>query len=407
MFLVVKRTLIKLGHKRIEANKERYKAAMESLAGIKDVKLLGKEAYFLEQFVKPSRKMIKATIRIEVIGKIPNYVLNAMITGGGVLIVTGLLVFTSDFGKYIPLIGVYAMAGTRLLPRFKELFAHISKMRAFQAVVELLLEQLKDDTGLPLVPTSGNEAKPLRFKKTLELKEISFTYPLADDLVIDDQTLVIEHNTTVGLVGATGCGKTTLVDILLGLLRPQQGEIVVDGMPVTEDNLRAWQANLGYVPQNIYLSDDSVEANIAFGVPKELIDQAAVRKAAEVANLANFIETELPNGYDTSAGERGIRLSGGQKQRLGIARALYNDPSVLVLDEATSALDGITESVIMEAIEKLGGKKTIVIIAHRLTTLMKADVIYVMDKGRIVDSGTYNDLLERNGHFKQMSRVGE
>lgn len=405
MFLVVKRTLVSLGRKRMDANKDRYKAAMESMAGIKDVKLLGKEAYFLERFIKPSRKMIKATIKIEVIGKIPNYVLNAMITGGGILVLTLLLVFMDDFESYIPLVGVYAMAGTRLLPRFKELFAHISKMRAYQAVVELMLDQLKDDTGVPLNTRSFLDVTPMNFRHSLELRKIRFTYPASEEAVIKDQSITIQHNTTVGLVGATGCGKTTLVDVLLGLLRPQQGGIHVDGVLVTEENLREWQANLGYVPQNIYLSDDSVSSNIAFGVPEQQVDMMAVKKAAEVANLARFIETELPDGYGTSVKERGLRLSGGQKQRMGIARALYRDPSVLVLDEATSALDGITESVIMEAIEKLGGKKTIVIIAHRLTTLVKADVIYLMDQGRIIDQGGYQELMERNEHFRKMSRL--
>jgi ATP-binding cassette subfamily C protein len=405
MFLVVKRSLVSFGRKRMDTNKDRYKAAMESLAGIKDVKLLGKEAYFLERFFATSRIMINATIKIEVIGKIPNYILNAVITGGGVLVLTALLVLSDDFSRFVPLIGVYAMAGTRLLPRFRELFAHISKMRAYQAVVELMLEQLQNTSGMEGKSRSYLDVKPLQFRNELVLESIGFTYPSGIDKVIKDQTFAIKHNTTVGLVGTTGCGKTTLVDLILGLLRPQSGNIVIDGIPLTEDNLREWQANLGYVPQSIYLSDDSVAANIAFGVPEHLRDMEAVKKAAVTANLAHFIETELSDGYDTSVKERGLRLSGGQKQRLGIARALYSDPSVLVLDEATSALDGDTESVIMEAIDRLGGQKTIIIIAHRLTTLIHADVIHVMEQGRITDSGTYHELMKKNLQFKRMSRV--
>ena len=178
-----------------------------------------------------------------------------------------------------------------------------------------------------------------------------------------------------------------------------------DTIKVDESNIRNWQANLGYVPQVIYLSDDTITANIAFGVHENRIDHEAVRHAARVANLAEFIENELPDGYNTTTGERGIRLSGGQRQRLGIARALYTDPSVLVMDEATSALDGITESVVMEAIEKLTGSKTIIIIAHRLTTLIKADVIYMLDKGRVIDHGTYNELMNSNKRFQKMGRV--
>jgi ABC-type bacteriocin/lantibiotic exporter with double-glycine peptidase domain len=405
IFLGVKRILTRLGMKRMDANRARFKAAMEALTGIKDVKLLGKEGFFMDRFLKPSRKMVSATIRIDVIGKMPNYVLLAVLYSGIVLGATALLVFSSNFSKYIPVIGVYAMGASKLMPRFKELFAHISKMRAYQAVVELMLENLKDERNVPLLGKSFLDVAPIPFEKSIELRGISFTYPASPEPVIRDQTLSIKSNTTVGIVGATGCGKTTLVDIILGLLRPQQGEILVDGVPVTDANLREWQANLGYVPQNIYLCDDSITANIAFGVPSDRIDTAAVKRAAEVANLAHFIETDLAEGYDASVKERGLRLSGGQKQRLGIARALYSDPSVLVLDEATSALDGVTESVIMEAIDKLGGKKTIVIIAHRLTTLMGADVIYLMDKGRIVAQGTYKELMETNEQFKRMGRV--
>jgi ABC-type bacteriocin/lantibiotic exporter with double-glycine peptidase domain len=405
IYFIVKGRLVRLGQKRLDANKLRFKAVAESLTGIKDVKLLGKEHFFLDRYVRPSKKLTSATIKIEVIGKIPNYILNTIIFGGVILIITILLVTADDFANYIPLIGVYGMAATKLLPRFKELFANVSKLRAYQSTVELMLENLQGEEHVKLLDKSYLDVTPLPFTSEIELRHVTFSYPLSDSEVIGDQSIRIRRNSTVGLVGATGCGKTTLVDIILGLLRPQSGDLLVDGTPVTEANLREWQANLGYVPQAIYLSDDSVTANIAFGVPEKRIDHEAVRKAAEVANLARFIETELPEQYATSVKERGLRLSGGQKQRLGIARALYSDPSVLVLDEATSALDGVTEGVIMEAIDRLGGKKTIVIIAHRLTTLINADVIYMMDKGLIVDQGTYQELMQRNEQFKKMARI--
>ncbi len=407
IYFLIKRRLVRLGMIRLDSNKLRFKAVQESLQGIKDVKLLGKERYFLERYVKPSNKTTKSTIKIEIFGKIPNYILNAIVNAGVIAIVTILLMSPRDFSSYIPVIGVYGMAATKLLPRFKDLFAHFSKLRAYQSTVELMIESLQGEEHVKLLDKSYLDVRPLPFQQELELRDIAFSYPKSERDVIRDQTIKIRHNTTVGLVGATGCGKTTLVDIILGLLRPQRGEILVDGVPVTDANLREWQANLGYVPQSIYLSDDSVTANIAFGVPEKMIDQEAVKKAAETANLAYFIETELPEGYATSVKERGLRLSGGQKQRLGIARALYSDPAVLVLDEATSALDGVTEGVIMEAIDRLGGKKTIIIIAHRLTTLIRADVIYMMDKGRVVDQGTYQELMERNDQFRKMSRIEE
>jgi len=405
IFFGVKRILVRLGVVRMEANKDRFKAASEAFTGIKDVKLLGKEGFFLNRFMKPSRRMVRSTIRIDVIGKLPNYVLLALINSFIVLGATYLLVATDDFARFVPLFGVYAMAGTKLLPRFKDLFSNLSKMRAYQSVVELMMENLKDEKMVPVIGKSFLDVNKMPYSEKIELRGIRFSYPNTDNATIDDQTLSIESNTTIGIVGPTGCGKTTLVDILLGLLRPQNGAIFVDGLLVSDDILREWQANLGYVPQSIYLCDDSIKSNIAFGVPAELVDMAAVKRAAEAANLSRFIEDELPDAYETSVKERGLRLSGGQKQRLGIARALYNDPSVLVLDEATSALDGVTESVIMEAIDKLGGEKTIIIIAHRLTTLISADIIYMMDKGRIVASGTYNVLMETNEHFKKMARI--
>jgi ABC-type multidrug transport system fused ATPase/permease subunit len=206
------------------------------------------------------------------------------------------------------------------------------------------------------------------------------------------------------LVGPTGAGKTTLVDIILGLLTPQKGEFSVDGVKIDENNIINWQKNLGYVPQHIYLSDDTIMNNIAFGVPDEKIDREAVERAARISNLHDFIISELPNSYETIVGERGIRLSGGECQRVGIARALYHDPEVLVLDEATSSLDGITESVVLEAVNNIAKLKTIIIIAHRLTTVKDCDIIYLIDKGKIVAQGTYDELLSSNASFRAMAR---
>ena len=268
----------------------------------------------------------------------------------------------------------------------------------------MMMEHLSHIPEIPL-PEKNEIVKPIPFERIIELNDIVFKYPGTEEPVIRNQSLEIRKNTTVGLVGPTGCGKTTLVDIILGLLRPEQGIITVDDLEVNDVNIRSWQANLGYVPQVIYLTDDTITANIAFGIDPKKIDIEAVKKAAEIANLSDFIERELPSGYDTVIGERGIRLSGGQRQRLGIARALYTDPSVLVMDEATSALDGITENAVMEAIENLTGTKTIIIIAHRLTTLVKADIIYMLEKGKIKDSGTYKKLLENNRYFQKMSRI--
>lgn len=405
IYLLARKALIRLGKKRLQSNQERYKSTMEVMSGIKDVKLLGKERFFLDKFIKPSKRMANANIKIAVIGKIPNHILNAVIDGGIVITITILMVVTEDFLKYLPMIGVYIIAGNRIMPRFKDLFENFSNMRAHQMVVEMMLEHLSHVPEVPIPEKLSPDPVPLQFEKEIFLKDIIFSYPKTEQPVINNQSIKITKNTTIGIVGPTGCGKTTIVDILLGLLRPDKGQIIVDETEVTGQNMRNWQVNLGYVPQAIYLSDDTITANIAFGVDEKNVNHEAVRRAAQVANLSDFIEKELPDRYNTRIGERGIRLSGGQRQRLGIARALYTDPAVLVMDEATSALDGITEAIVMEAIEKLTGSKTIIIIAHRLTTLIQADVIYMMEKGKVTMQGTYSDLMEKSRHFRKMSRV--
>jgi len=217
----------------------------------------------------------------------------------------------------------------------------------------------------------------------------------------------IKKNTTVGLVGGTGSGKTTIVDVIMGLLKQSSGNLIIDDVLLSDGNIRCWRSYIGYVPQTIYLTDSSVSSNIAFGVPDEEIDFNAVKTAAKIANIDDFISNTLPDGYNTFVGERGVRLSGGQRQRIGIARALYRDPDILILDEATSALDGVTESLIMDAINKLSHKKTIIMIAHRLTTVKTCDSIYVMEHGKIIESGTYSDLMHKSQHFRNMANIDE
>ena len=233
----------------------------------------------------------------------------------------------------------------------------------------------------------------LTFSKEIVLKNIFYNYPNASITALKDINLKIPAKNTIGFIGKTGSGKTTAIDIILGLLDPQKGKLQVDEKIITKENSKAWQGLIGYVPQHIYLSDDTVSANIAFGVNSNDINQKAVEKASKIANLHQFVLDELPNKYQTTIGERGVRLSGGQRQRIGIARALYHDPKLLVLDEATSALDNQTEQAVMDAVNNLNKDITIILIAHRLDTVKNCNIIFKLDKGRLVGQGTYNELI--------------
>ena len=267
-------------------------------------------------------------------------------------------------------------------------------------VLHLLYEDLKNLKLVDLKPADFNQDKNFIFlKKEITLKDIYYQYPNTEITSLKGINLKIHAGSSVGIVGKTGSGKTTTVDIILGLLEPQKGTLEIDGQVVKRNNLRAWQKSIGYVPQQIYLSDDTVASNIAFGVESENIDQDALMKASKIANLHNFVMNELPKKYDTTVGERGIRLSGGQKQRIGIARALYHNPKILIFDEATSALDNLTEKAVMEATSKLGKDITVIMIAHRLSTVKNCDLIFLLENGKLKTSGTFEELVKNDTNF--------
>jgi len=406
LYLAVKKVLFEIGKKRLDANRERFQVVNEAFGGIKDVKLLAKESVFLKIFSRAAKNTARYQIRRKIIGSFPKYALDTVVFGSMIAVVISLIVTRGgEITEFISILGVYIIAAYRLMPALDAVFKHVANIRGSQAIVDVLAEELGVvSEAEERAEASRPAAQRMPFTRDLALRNIFYTYPGAKNPVIAGQSLTIKKNTTVGFVGPTGCGKTTLVDIILGLLRADSGELAADGAPITEENLRSWQANMGYVPQSIYLCDDSVANNIAFGVPSGSVDMERVVKAAEIAHLDEFIRTEMPQGYDTPVGEKGIRLSGGQRQRIGIARALYNDPEILVLDEATSALDNVTERIVMEAIEELSGKKTIILIAHRLSTLRDADAIFLMKKGEIIASGSYDELLESNKVFQKMAK---
>ncbi|NLC71724.1 MAG: ABC transporter ATP-binding protein [Desulfuromonadaceae bacterium] len=409
VYIAVRRRLARIGEEQVESNVQKYKAAGEALGGIKDLKILGRERLFLEKFSFYAQRHARNNVTAGVISQLPRYALEVMAFGGILLIVLILLGAERKQEQMIPLLALYALAGYRLLPALQSIFAGIASVRFNLAALDVLHRDLIENRGEvdPEMALAGcGNLDPLPFTRELELIDVTFRYAEGQEPVLKNLHLTIPINNTIGFVGATGSGKTTAVDIILGLLSPSSGEIQIDGTHLNGKNLARWQRNLGYVPQTIFLCDDTVTRNIAFGVPDAEIDHEAVARAARIANLDSFVREEMPEGYDTVIGDRGIRLSGGQRQRIGIARALYSDPAVLILDEATSALDGLTEEAVMDAISHLSRKKTILMIAHRLTTVKDCDVIYLLDHGRIVNQGSYDDLEKSSAWFRAAARIG-
>ena len=381
-----------------------YSVLNETFGGVKEIKLLGKEDVFIERFSQPVSKILGCYSAQSLITSVPKYVFESLSFGALLLITVYSVVISKNYQEVVPMIGLYTLAMYRIIPALQQIFQSITSIRFGKSALDSVYNDMvnfKDYTKEHKI----NPGQGLPFNQEFEFRDVSFQYPQAEKKIFDRFNLVINANTTVGIVGGTGAGKTTVNDILLGLLTPQKGEILSDGVKIDHNNLRGWQQNIGYVPQHIYICDDTVMRNIAFGVPDNAIDPEAVRRAAQLAHIHDFIEKELPLGYATVVGERGIRLSGGQRQRIGIARAMYHNPSVLVFDEATSALDGITEDIILDSIHDLAHKKTIIIIAHRFSTVKECDIIYLLDKGKVIDQGTYQQLLANNEQFKKMAKI--
>jgi ABC-type multidrug transport system fused ATPase/permease subunit len=406
VYVYFRRKQRRLGEERFTQNGRRYRISAEALAGIKELKVLGREKGFLKRFREPSWRFCRATASNQVVMTLPRYALET-IAFGGVLLIILYFLRSSNVNDMLPTLTLYVFAGYRLMPSLNEMFASGMKLRFNRAALDelhadLTVDDLEwdtqayggkpDDRAMPSLPLRGEIA----------LKNVSFTYPNAAGPSLESVELVIRRHEVIGLVGETGAGKTTLVDLILGLLEPTAGTIEVNGEPLWGERRFFWRRSCGYIPQEIFLSDDSVRANIAFGVPEDVIDDEAVVKAAHIAQIDDFVST-LPAGYETSVGERGVRLSGGQRQRIGIARALYHDPDVLVMDEATSSLDGATEAAVMEMIHKLGRTKTLIVIAHRLSTVRACDVIYLVHKGTITASGSYDELAKTNLFFRTMA----
>lgn len=404
-YVLSRRVVRRYGDLRAIANRLRFRVASEALAGIKDVKLLGREANYLESYSKPSFGMASSEAMAIFIGTLPQYVIQIVAFGGMIILVISLvdpsmLADAGTMSDLLPLLGVFAFGGQRLLPELAKIYSGITQINYGAPVIEALHADLEKEHALPPLPLPS--CVPMRLMRELELKGVTYTYPNAEAAGLLDVSIQIKAGERVGIVGGSGAGKTTLADVVMGLLRADAGQILVDGIAVADDNIHAWQRSVGYVQQDIFMSDASILENIALGVPVTEIDREKAFEAACNARLDDFVLQSLPDKYETLVGERGVRLSGGQRQRIGIARALYNNADLIVFDEATSALDNITERQVMESIEALPGNKTVILIAHRLSTLEKCDRLIVMEKGRVVGLGTRSELLADNAPFQEL-----
>jgi ATP-binding cassette, subfamily B, bacterial PglK len=404
MYRIVRQRLIRNGGTITEAQRLRFKLMGEGFGGIKDALLLGRQQVFTDRFEKASARFADAQGKTQVMSQVPRFIMELVAFGSVIFLILYLLAaHDGNLGTILPLLSVYALAGFKLLPAFQQIYTSISQIRgnlvAFEGLRDDLRASARTSFQSALKENGGEHLTP---RKSIELKNIQFTYPGKAEPALRDLTMTIGVNQAIGLVGASGSGKSTVIDILLGLIHPETGELMIDGSPVKKQQLRAWQNSLGFVPQSIFLADSSIRENIAFGLPPELVDEEKVQRAATMAHLDELL-AELPDGLRTRVGERGVQLSGGQRQRIGIARALYHDADVLILDEATSALDGVTEKLIMDAIHDFSGKKTIIMIAHRLTTVKQCDAIFMMAQGEVVDSGTFDELAARNLVFQRMA----
>lgn len=446
-YLVARPRLTRLGRAHWETNSGRFRVAGEALGAMKELKALHREDHYVTRYAAAAREHALVESWLQTWATVPRHILEAIAFGLIIILVLLLVAFRGTMTEALPLLAVYAIAGYRLMPAIQMMYTSAAQARYFSHTVENLVRDMAGEIACDTQPTETTPSEPAlsglvpggpapdelapaepasasspREFENLRLNRVSFHYRGTAIPVLHEIDLELHRNETIGFVGMTGCGKTTLVDIILGLLEPTSGRVWVNGVARTtgdagtshgntsHGNLHAHlQAHLqahrlfGYVPQTVYLADATIAENIALGIPGDHIDHDAVERAARIANLHDFVQQNLPRRYETIAGERGVRLSGGQRQRVGIARALYHDPPVLVLDEATSALDTITEAAVMDAVSNLHHRKTVILVAHRLTTIRGCDRIVLLERGRISAIGTCDDLIKRSAAFRALA----
>ena len=375
IYMLVRKKLAQIGQEFTQANKERYQTCQEALAGIKDVMINNAKQGYIDQFEQSSRVFARHIATRDTLGQVPLNIIETV--GYGCLIGLAMILVVSgkEVSYILPVLGLYGFAAYRMLPAAQNIYRSISQIKFSEQVLSILqpefaLEKTEHTDSLE------SDIQKLKFENSIRLENISFAYPnRTEQPILNDFSLEIKKNSSLGIIGKSGSGKSTLMDIMLGLLQATNGEIYIDDVSLREDNVEQWRNLVGYIPQSIYLVDKSIAENIAFGVPKGQIDFKQVEFVAQQAQIHDFIKNQLPSDYHTIVGERGVMLSGGQRQRIGIARALYKNPQVLFMDEATSALDNETEKAVNEAVQRLNGKMTMVIIAHRESAVAKCDRI--------------------------------
>jgi HlyD family secretion protein len=404
LFIFVRSRLLFNGKKISEIYGARYLLLNEGFGGIKDILLYGRANSFVNRFNNSGMKLAYSLGNNQALTLTPRYFIE-LIAFAIIIILTLYLILNhqGDLGIVIPLLSVYAVAAIKILPAFQQIYLSVANIKASMPAFEAIEEDLSKSMLLDNKTLEFDE-RYLQPKEKILIENISFTYPKKFQPVLNNANVSIPINSVIGIVGPSGSGKSTLIDVILGLIEPQKGNLKIDELIVDSNNLRSWQNCIGFVPQSIFLSEGSILENITFGIEDSKIDFDRVDRVIKLSHLDELIST-LENGIYTKVGERGVQLSGGQRQRIGIARALYKKSEVLVFDEATSSLDGISERMIMDAIDSFIGKKTIIIVAHRLKTVERCDKIFYFDKGTVLDEGSYDELIERNPNFKKMAQV--
>jgi len=402
LFKGVRNRLNKNGIAISEVNEERYRLMNEGFGGIKDLLLLGRDSDFINRFNKSGKTLAYSQGTNAALAQAPRYFVELLAFGSMIVLILYLIAsHNGNLGMILPILSVYAIGTIKLLPAFQQIYSSIAIIKANIPAFESIQKDLYDSLHIES-KSLKLEQNYLNPKHSISIENITFTYPNKEEPALNKLNMLIPSNSVIGIVGPSGSGKSTLIDILLCLIKPDNGHLKIDDEIINYKNRRSWQNTIGFVAQTIFLSEGTIAENVAFGIPENQINISQVQKVLELAHLKDFIST-LDQGIHTKVGERGVQLSGGQRQRIGIARALYHNAEVLVFDEATSSLDGITEKMIMEAIHNFSGKKSIILIAHRLKTVKKCDKIFFINKGKVADQGTYQELIESNKHFKDMA----